>query len=122
MSSVSPNADEHEGQRYHCKGWIESGTKIEGRSRNSRKVIKAAHKRKPGPQGPGPLVANQVGSPLAGARKENGSQPLVRGELDQHLGVAWFVESFGDVRTASHAGRMRNRFVHPCRGKLMRPR
>jgi len=32
--------------------------------------------------------------------------PLVQGELDQHLGIAWFVESFGDVRTASHAGRI----------------
>jgi CubicO group peptidase (beta-lactamase class C family) len=32
--------------------------------------------------------------------------PLVRGELDEHIGIAWFVEDIGGVRVLSHAGRI----------------
>jgi CubicO group peptidase (beta-lactamase class C family) len=33
--------------------------------------------------------------------------PLVKGELDEHIGIAWFVEDIGGVRVVSHAGRSR---------------
>ncbi|MGE5285741.1 MAG: serine hydrolase domain-containing protein [Micromonosporaceae bacterium] len=32
--------------------------------------------------------------------------PLVEGELDEHIGIAWSVEDISDVRVVSHAGRI----------------
>jgi len=32
--------------------------------------------------------------------------PLVKGELDEHIGIAWFVEDIEGVRVVSHAGRI----------------